>query len=63
MTYVSFRQKSSQLRMRESKWSAVCCAVHFQVMSRFKLPPLLDIEGPDFKQIQTALMGMGEPSE
>jgi hypothetical protein len=32
-------------------------------MSRFKLPPLLDLEGSDYKQIQTALVGMGEPSK
>jgi hypothetical protein len=34
-----------------------------QVMSRFKLPPLLDADGPDFKQLQAALMAMAEPSE
>jgi hypothetical protein len=33
-----------------------------QVMSRFKLPPLLDLEGSDYQQMQAALMAMGEPS-
>lgn len=34
-----------------------------QVMSRFQLPPLLDADSPDFKQLQAALMAMAEPSE
>jgi len=32
-------------------------------MSRFKLPPLLDVEGPDYRQLQTSLMALAEPSE
>jgi hypothetical protein len=41
----------------------VCIAVAVQVMSSGKLPPLLDVGGARYKQMQAALMAMAEPSE
>jgi hypothetical protein len=32
-------------------------------MSRFKLPPLLDLEGAEYGALQEALMGLSEPSK
>jgi hypothetical protein len=49
-------------RIMTYNWYFPWCSV-LQVMSSCKLPPLLDVEGPRYKQMQAALMTMAEPSE
>jgi hypothetical protein len=40
-----------------------CCCCCCQVISRFKLPPLLAVDGQEYGQLQASLMALAEPGE